>query len=629
MAGLGILRDRTAAAAYKNSMSSRTTPTVRAIALVALMGLTLLVLAVLQYRWIGEVSQSERARLRVSLENAVRQFRTEFNAELRRTCLAFEVSPDVLAARRWDTFAARYDEWSSGERHAGLIENLYLLTQREDGEREIRKLDAAAGTWVPAELPQRLEAVRRQAERRAPGRLPPAAATRIAMWRVLPQELALVQPLIVADSRSETPDLVGYLILELNQQYFRDVFLPDMLRRYFSGRAETDFDVAVVGGRDHRKVICALEPESLTNLLDAPDLRSRILWDRSDLPQALAVALSPRQNEGSPALQEPLQAPFPQVRRARRAPVLFGSEAASDWEIVARFRGGSLEEIVAKSRLRSLAVSFGVLLLLGVGMTLIIWGARRSHQLADLQMKFVAGVSHDLRTPLAVICSAADNLAAGVVGDSAQKVREYGALIRNEGRKLSAMVEQILQYASLRSGSRKPDLQPCSVREMVNSVLADEKTHIDPLEIKVETDIPADLPLILCDRSTLQQALRNLVSNSLKHASSGRWLRIRAAAVSDSGRNEVAISVEDRGPGIDPEDLPRVFEPFYRGHNASAAGTPGSGLGLSVVEQSVTAMGGRVTARSTVGIGSTFSVYLPAAGPAAGPPRPINERGCR
>jgi signal transduction histidine kinase len=331
-----------------------------------------------------------------------------------------------------------------------------------------------------------------------------------------------------------------------------------------------------------------------------PDVRVRLLWDRTDLIPAGA---------GSP----PRFPPHPLVGQNPGIPLFFGNEA-NEWELIAVFRGGSLEEIVSRSRRRTLAVSFGVLLLLGLGVTVIIIGARRAQLLADLQMKFVTGVSHDLRTPLAVICSAADNLAEGVIDDSKHRVKEYGTLIRSEGRKLSSMVEQILQYASLKSGPRKTDLRPVVLRNLVDDVLTDEKRLIDSIGFRVEVDIPEDLPAAWADPGILQQALRNLVCNSLKHGASGCWMRVRAMRVATAGKKEVSVSVEDRGPGIDPEDLPHVFEPFYRGRNASASDIPGSGLGLSVVEQSIIAMGGRVEARSHAGSGSTFTLYLPAAG---------------
>ena len=109
--------------------------------------------------------------------------------------------------------------------------------------------------------------------------------------------------------------------------------------------------------------------------------------------------------------------------------------------------------MVAADRRRNLLLSFGVLLVLAVSMALIIISAQRARRLARLQMEFVAGVSHELRTPVAVICSAADNLAEGFVGAKDQ-VKEYGALIRNEGRRLAGMIEQILRFAAGQSRPR-------------------------------------------------------------------------------------------------------------------------------------------------------------------------------
>jgi signal transduction histidine kinase len=136
-----------------------------------------------------------------------------------------------------------------------------------------------------------------------------------------------------------------------------------------------------------------------------------------------------------------------------------------------RHRWGSLETVVAADRRRNLLLSFGVLLVLAVSMAMIIISTQRARRLAHLQMEFVAGVSHELRTPVAVICSAADNLAEGFVGGKDQ-VKEYGAVIRNEGRRLAGMIEQILHFAAGQAGRVTYDLQPVQVSEAIADALA-------------------------------------------------------------------------------------------------------------------------------------------------------------
>ncbi len=121
--------------------------------------------------------------------------------------------------------------------------------------------------------------------------------------------------------------------------------------------------------------------------------------------------------------------------------------ARSAWQLVVRHRAGSVDAAVAELRMKNLAVSFGILLVLGVSMALIVINSQRAQRLARLQMEFVAGVSHELRTPLAVISSAADNLTDGII-ESKPQVKLYGTLIRNEARRLEGMMEQILAFAS-------------------------------------------------------------------------------------------------------------------------------------------------------------------------------------
>src|SRR5204862_2060548 len=132
--------------------------------------------------------------------------------------------------------------------------------------------------------------------------------------------------------------------------------------------------------------------------------------------------------------------------------LMSGGDDQGAWIVRARHREGSLDSIVARSRRRNLAISLGVLGLLGASFLLIIASAQRQQRLARQQMEFVAAVSHELRTPLAVIRSAGENLADGVVADSAQ-MKRYGALVETEGRRLTAMVDRIMEFAGITSGA--------------------------------------------------------------------------------------------------------------------------------------------------------------------------------
>ena len=127
--------------------------------------------------------------------------------------------------------------------------------------------------------------------------------------------------------------------------------------------------------------------------------------------------------------------------------------------------------------------------------------------------------------------------------------------------------------------------------------------------VEVERHIEPDLPPVMADAASLESSLRNLISNAVKYGGQGHWVGIRAA----NGGAEVQISVEDKGPGIEPADLPHIFEPFYRGPDAVNAQIHGTGLGLSLVKRFIEAQGGRVTVKSTPGEGSSFTLHLPIA----------------
>jgi signal transduction histidine kinase len=296
----------------------------------------------------------------------------------------------------------------------------------------------------------------------------------------------------------------------------------------------------------------------------------------------------------------------PPPGRFAAPPVRGEGRGEGPWRVVVTHRAGSLEAAVARARRRNLALSAAVLLLLAGSLAVMAFAAQRARRLARQQMELVAGVTHDLNTPLAAIRSAAQNLADGVVA-APDQVRRYGTLIEREGSRLSALVAKALELAGIQSGSRVYRPEPVALAEVVGEALDASRWALQEGGFAVEEDVPADLPPVRADRGALQMAVQNLVDNAVKHAAAGRWLGLRARAAGAW----VTLTVEDRGPGIRPEDRPHLFEPFFRGP-AAAGPVPGSGLGLSLVRQVVEAQGGRVSvAPGAAGRGSAFALRLP------------------
>ncbi len=262
-----------------------------------------------------------------------------------------------------------------------------------------------------------------------------------------------------------------------------------------------------------------------------------------------------------------------------------------------------------RTRRRNLVVSTSILGVLAASMALLIVSTRRSQELARQQLEFVAAVSHELRTPLAVIRSAGENLADGVVHDDGQ-IRKYGELVRAEGRRLSEMVEQILEFSGIQSGQRGFARQPVSVESARRG-----------------------RPLGVAGAHRRGQACRSRSTFRpiCCQFSATRW---RSACLPESHRQRHQVRRRrrvDRHPGSPgrfpgrghgerqgasaspPAEQARIFEPFYRAADVIAARIQGAGLGLSLVQRIVDGHGGRITVKSAPGAGSEFTVSLPAA----------------
>lgn len=263
-------------------------------------------------------------------------------------------------------------------------------------------------------------------------------------------------------------------------------------------------------------------------------------------------------------------------------------------------------------KLRWMAINISMFLVLAIGMATIIVYAMRAQRLARMQMEFVAGVSHELRTPLAVIAAAADNLAEGVVRTDAS-VKEYGALVRTECRKLSGLVEQTLKFAATKAPQRPRNVQPLRVREVIEKTISTAQMANQCHDFQIAMGIDEHLPVVWADADALSECLLNLISNALKYGASGKWLGVFARPIETGTGTGIAISIEDRGIGIPESEKAQIFEPFYRGHAARDAQIRGTGLGLSLAKASADSIGARITVESTLGEGSSFIVHIPPA----------------
>jgi two-component system, OmpR family, sensor histidine kinase SenX3 len=623
--------------------------------------LLLVLLATLQYRWAGELSAADGVRLRTGARARAEAFSRDLDLEVTRAALGLQMEVDTLRGRDFRAFAGQHAAWRASARHPELLTDLYLVESRtgNDGDpgepdsfASVLRFEAQAGTFQPASWPEALAAVRQRlhdfAQGSGPGRR--RGDPRVLMDRIVGEVPALLLPIFDRPPRGEGPLHVsgfdirprprgpggpeelegpgpggppqmtvafgpprpaGFLVIVLEPA----AVLSSLAALHFGDESGHDFDLAVVEQADPGKVVWRSRPD--VTMRDVPDAVAGLLDLRPEELPELRVRRD-RAEVGMREFFSGVPAPAgppdgPTVTRGRgfaRGPSFARAhtESTGHWRLLVAHRGGPLDEVVASARRRNLAVGFGILVLLGAAVALVVVSSQRARRLGERQMEFVAAVSHELRTPVAVICSTAENLADGVVQEPAQ-VRVYGGILRDEGRRLGEMIEHVLQFAGS-AALRAPRQDEVDMARVVDQALGSFAHTLRERGFTVEKEIAPGMSLVCGDELILERAVRNLLENALKFDTGARWLRVQAGP--GPGEGEVHVTVEDRGPGIAPADLPHVFEPFFRGEKARESQVRGFGLGLALVDRVVQAHRGRLTVSSVPGGGSAFTIHLPA-----------------
>lgn len=244
------------------------------------------------------------------------------------------------------------------------------------------------------------------------------------------------------------------------------------------------------------------------------------------------------------------------------------------------------------------------------GLVMSLVDVTRMRRLESMRSEFAANVSHELRTPITNIKGYVETLLQVGIDDP-ERMRKFLEIVHRNTVRLSGIVEDILTLAFLEEPEAKHSIeqQPVSARDIVAQVVEDLGSAATAKSIEVVTN-GETRRLLHANRSLVEQALANLVSNAIKYSGERTTVRI---GISDEAEL-VRISVADQGPGIAAKHLPRIFERFYRVDKARARTQGGTGLGLAIVKHIATIHGGRVEVASQMGEGSTFSLLIPASG---------------
>jgi hypothetical protein len=491
--------------------------------------IALCVVAFLQYRWTTQVNNAREVRIGSDLQSRMMDWHLDLYREFAAICVALQVGPDSGAQDGWNAYAQRYSEWKRTSSTADLVKGVYLWESSQRNKPRFLRMDAETSRIEAQTPPSELDPLLARLQSRSSS-LPVALrawqgqspsgrsgtesgkgggqrisrSDTITGWQFDAQVGAIVHPIFHHQNPYENPrfsdlfalyekekspgtrDAVDWIIVVMDRDNLEKKTLPALANRYFREEGTLAYKVAVIAAGEGRALYSS-DPD-----FPGPELA------RADATMKI-FGPPPESTEGHfwQAVQrgESLRL---EDWRSFAGPVWFpvfqdGSEA-SPWLLAVRRRGDPLEVMLARTRRRNLAISGVVFLLLALSMSLVLIATHRAQRLAQLQMDFVAAVSHELRTPLTVICSAAENIVDGLV-DGKQQVTRYGSVIRNQGRQLAALVDQVLLFASTQDARHRYQVRPLNVSEILKSVLSNTAALAERSGITIEQDVSSNLPL--------------------------------------------------------------------------------------------------------------------------------------
>ena len=601
-----------------------------------------MMVAVLQYRWTKQLIEETEAGVGNSLRPLTIGWHLDFYGELSAICVALQVGPDSGAHDAWADYLQRYTKWSHQDIAADapetvipspdLVKHVYIWETSNETRPRLLRLVPEDNKIVSADVPQELKNLLSRLQVSSdtlphalrawqPEGIPlgqrvadPLATPSLGLprwssamigWQFDETIPAVVHPLVhhAQPYNSNSPvhrGGVDWIVVVLNPNTIRQRIIPSLTKRYFGGPKGLEYKLAVVEAGKSPHVIYSSDADFPSGDFSDFDSRMNVFGPSPDAGGELSF----RTIKTEPVRQGTTLSGLVWF------PVIQYSAQDAPWMLLLQHRTTPLQAIASEIWRRNMMTGGVVLLLLTVDMALIVIASRRAHNLANLQLNFVASVSHELLTPLAAIYCTGQNAMDGLLV-AKRDVIDHGSIVTEQARQLIDLVREILLFASTEGGTNRYSLRPLSVAEILQNVRKDAAVLIDGGGFHVEERLDAGLPFVMGDLRALSHCLQNLVANAVKYSGRSNWIGI-SATVHDLGTHhqEVRISVQDRGVGISASDLTHIFDPFYRSAKSVDAQIHGTGLGLAVAKRIAEAMGGRLSVRSEVDVGSTFTLHL-------------------
>jgi len=542
----------------------------------------LVILLALQYRWLVQLdhtsAKAKHAGLKNYLEAVTGKIEWTYREDAERV---LNLPPSIFTQDRLEKAAHHFKK--KGVQGA---ERLFVMSFSNDHKGDVLYFDPSCDSFSMPPWSPEVRAV--------------LAAT--APWSMLarkgePVERALLSVderdpnyrVVLNPITDDASRVVGVAGMVLDTEHFRRL-LPEVVSRslpkFFSEGSEYDLVVTVWDGDG--KVVFANGPT----------------MERRQGSEMMHASIGGKPDKGTPEVERAFSFVF------------------TDHRIGLTSRHATPAQVAKRSFAVNIALFAALSTALLAGIVLALRTASREMKLSEMKSDFVSNVSHELRTPLASIRVFGEFLRLGRV-ENPDKVREYGVYIETESRRLTQLINNILDFASIESGRKSYRFERACLEDVVAETLKTFEVRLRQNGFQITYQGPeGSLPPVLLDSGAIAQSLSNLLDNAVKYSNGGR--EIQVAVRQQDGW--VIVSVRDQGIGIPKDEVDKIFDRFHRVSTGLVHDVKGSGLGLSIVRHIVEAHHGKVTVESRVGEGSTFSIWLPAepSGPSTQPlPHPV------
>lgn len=291
------------------------------------------------------------------------------------------------------------------------------------------------------------------------------------------------------------------------------------------------------------------------------------------------------------------------VQFGQKFPDLF-----DDWNLAVAFTTDPMLAASNKTLYKNLIVLGAAFFLLLGALIFMFITAQRERELAERQAGFLANVTHELKTPLAVMQAAGENLADGRV-DNKERLKAYGNHIHSESIRLRKMIEKLLDVAKADTNQSLIEPKPVYLNNLLQKYIDEHADYIEEKGFTLETSIDDDLDRVMIDTDSFETIIGNLLENAIKYSRDQKYIGISLK----QNESDIILKVKDHGMGIPKKSMKHIFEKFYRAEDVLTANTKGHGLGLSIVKNLVEQNGGEISVRSEENNGSCFTIRFPAA----------------